>query len=450
MIQKKIFTVTIIFGIAMFLAIFPVLQLDIRHYLVDSSSMVDPDDRPVPTNHPRHGQIYRKTGKQVVHGRSHGPGNPSWKSDGKTPPRRNTTSALDKPRAKRPPKQGKEKEYAWNANRTPGEVQHIIFVKVHKAGSTTLFNVFLRFSVSRQLNVFFPQRSNLLSVYSTQLRNLLPHPPSPPFLFDVLLNHVVLDPSQLRRHFPGDTRYVAVVRQPWHLVQSAFFYFRFRYIRKASSFEGFIRNQSAYEPPDPLQSFTNNRMSIDLGLPPRRLRDRSYIGTFLRHLDSLLDLVLVMERLDESLVLMKRMFNWTFKDIIYTKLNTHKHGHASSIQADAEVRRRFLEFQQFDVALYEHYVKVLEEKLAEQSDDFQQEVEAFVSVNNKVSNFCAHRPNTTVLLVPATTWSAEFSVVPAECAFMTANETSVNSWAKEKQLQRLAPLMSGGESAGKH
>ena len=35
-------------------------------------------------------------------------------------------------------------------------------------------------------------------------------------------------------------------------------------------------------------------------------------------------LVLIAERFDESMVLMKRLFGWTMKDIVYRKLNSLK------------------------------------------------------------------------------------------------------------------------------
>ena len=94
-----------------------------------------------------------------------------------------------------------------------------VFVfQVHKAASSTLYNIFVRFSISRELNVMFPREGNLLGETSHELYPLVEHPPSPPFLFDLLCNHVVFDKEMIRPFFPEDTVYVAVLREPFSQV----------------------------------------------------------------------------------------------------------------------------------------------------------------------------------------------------------------------------------------
>nr|KAG5703112.1 hypothetical protein BaRGS_012174 [Batillaria attramentaria] len=57
-------------------------------------------------------------------------------------------------------------------------------------------------------------------------------------------------------------------------------------------------------------------MSIDLGLPQKQITNRSYIPVFVEELDKTFDLVLIKERFDESLILLKRSFHWQIQDIV--------------------------------------------------------------------------------------------------------------------------------------
>ena len=91
-------------------------------------------------------------------------------------------------------------------------------LQVHKAASSTLYNIFVRFSISRELNVMFPRNGNLLSDQAHELYPLVEHPPSPPFLFDLLCNHVVFDLEMIRPFFPKDVLYIAILREPFSQV----------------------------------------------------------------------------------------------------------------------------------------------------------------------------------------------------------------------------------------
>ena len=114
-------------------------------------------------------------------------------------------------------------------------------------------------------------RSQLLPETTPTHRGAASPSLSPPFLFDIFCNHVIYNRSQVDRYFPRDVKHLAILRHPWRQVQSAFHYyttaFHVSYLKGVPSFQVFVKNQSRFEPSDPLHSKTNNRMSVDLGLP---------------------------------------------------------------------------------------------------------------------------------------------------------------------------------------
>ena len=97
-----------------------------------------------------------------------------------------------------------------------------IFQQVHKAASTTLYNIFVRFATSRNLKVMFPAQSNVLNQEGPNPRTIIPHPPSPPFKFDILCNHIIFNRIILRRYLPTDSKLVAILREPLDQVRKIF------------------------------------------------------------------------------------------------------------------------------------------------------------------------------------------------------------------------------------
>ncbi|KAL8573712.1 hypothetical protein ACOMHN_018987 [Nucella lapillus] len=335
-------------------------------------------------------------------------------------------------------------QYPWTVNHTsthPEEVRHVVFVKVHKAASTTLFSIFIRFAHSRRLNVMFPIKGNLLSQSDPELSSLIPHPPSPPFLFDVLCHHVIFNRSLLRPYFPADTKHVAIVRDPRRQLWSAFYFYRYvfhkKYLRPINSFEEFIHKQSTIEPLSVYESMTNNRMSVDMGLDPHRLNDPSYVSSFIKHLDDVFELVLIADRFDESVLLLKRRFSWTMKDVVYRALNTRRKSiHFEELSPDAENKSQ--QFQRFDVAVYKHFLKVFDQKVAEEGQDFTEELIYYLAIQNRIKQFCSKTNMSGFeLVIPSSRWDKQFSIHHSECPILTLREVGLNVWSKAVQMARL-------------
>lgn len=71
---------------------------------------------------------------------------------------------------------------------------------------------------------------------------------------------------------------------------------------------------------------TNNRMALEFGFPLEVFRSRkkktAAITEYLDQLDSEMDLILVVEKLEESMVLLRRILNWKLQDILYIHKNS--------------------------------------------------------------------------------------------------------------------------------
>ncbi|PVD30049.1 hypothetical protein C0Q70_09310 [Pomacea canaliculata] len=211
------------------------------------------------------------------------------------------------------------------------EVRHVFFLKVHKAASTTVMGIMFRFALDRKLDVLVPREGNFLSETRQKSWTSIGVPlPKGRTRYDILCNHVVFHEKSIMEVMYSDVKFLAIVRYPFNQFLSAFQFFRpgWKYLRMISGpnpLATYFQNPDLYEPPNPRESFTNNRMSVDFGMDPSRLEDRDYVRKYIGYLGKVFDLVLVMELFDESVIAMRRLLQWRLQDVVYIPVNTQRH-----------------------------------------------------------------------------------------------------------------------------
>ena len=191
------------------------------------------------------------------------------------------------------------------------EEQHIYFLKIHKTASTTVANIFLRYAFSRNLSILvFPDAK-----YSHPLWNfthLLPGERPPGRKYDMYLEHSIYDASMLQRVLHNHTQNIALIREPLSRFLSSFTYFRiYNHVnmnKSSDMVEKFLQNPKFYLSQSKYRfarDMTKNTMSLAFGYVPGYVPGRNRnITEYLSYIESRF-LVLIMERLPESLVLMR-------------------------------------------------------------------------------------------------------------------------------------------------
>ncbi|KAL3869678.1 hypothetical protein ACJMK2_042340, partial [Sinanodonta woodiana] len=146
---------------------------------------------------------------------------------------------------------------------------------------------------------------------------------------DILCNHAVFNYTVISSYIMEDAVYIGSIRDPLSSFISAANYYRYvwndTYLTKVPEKEflhQLINNPSKYEPKDTFLSQTYNRMAYDFGFDFQAgIRDKKDVDKYLEYLNERFSLVMLAEYVDESLVLMKRLFKWKLKDIIYLSKN---------------------------------------------------------------------------------------------------------------------------------
>lgn len=296
------------------------------------------------------------------------------------------------------------------------EVTHVVFLKVHKAASSTVQRIFLRFGLERNLSFVIPTPTHYISTQKYFFSDIWPSLHGTPNergetcgnispKYDMLIHHMVFNHRKVSQLLHSDTIYVAVVRDPFDLFVSAAGYYKFAikpsaYLDKLSNetfITDLIRNPKQFEATTLSESMTYNSMSYDFGLEclnirkPEMCTDYKF-AAFLNTTKDSFDIVMVVEKFDESMVLLRRRLNWSMKDILYVKINTFTADRFSdipqSLNITADDMATFRERNKFDYELYKLFKDRLEEQISNQKD-LKDEVSQFRNILNKVNRFCS-------------------------------------------------------------
>ena len=299
------------------------------------------------------------------------------------------------------------------------EVHHIGFLKVHKAGSTTMQNMFFRFGMKRNLTFALPRSSNYFGFLGSMKVKPGGH-------YDILAVHSVYKKYQYDQTLPPDKVNIAIVREPLDRMISAAYYYRDVFgiphlssVPRKNFIQELIMHPENYEK-GPF-SETKNSMGRDFGFEPTiKESDESKIMETLEFLDKEFKLVLVIERFEESLVLMKRYLNWKMSDIVFVESNSHKHAEDNLTE---ELKDKHKHTCFLDYAIYDYFSKVFDHKVKGEGNDFSGEVSQLKTILKQTKSFCDQSKSLNDRLeVPASHWSEDFIITHSDCEWMLMGE----------------------------
>ncbi|XP_069133141.1 galactose-3-O-sulfotransferase 2-like [Argopecten irradians] len=318
-------------------------------------------------------------------------------------------------------------------------VHHIAFIKVPKSASTTVQNIFLRYGDEHNLTFALPS-VNLAG--GPRLTSKYFYPPANNNTYDISCTHIIYNTTDFNRAMPHDTRYIVVVREPFSRFQSAVKFSRYKDV---ISIEGddpvleFLRKEEIQmkKPKGLRNKGICNPMSMFLGFPDQlfgKTVDRE-IKAYLLQLEKEIDIVLILEQLDESIVLMRRMLNWDLRHVLYSKLRVNKQTDPRLKFGEAE-RKLYKDCGHPDYQVYAFFAQKLKEMIRKQPPDFYDELAYFRKTRQKFDSFCS-----TVLsddfykemTFEGSMWNKPFVVKKEHCEKLHAHDVNYLEMLKRKQ-----------------
>ena len=283
----------------------------------------------------------------------------------------------------------------------------VAFIKTHKTGSTTMSSIINRFGFIRNCSFLMFKGD---AIKHGHFRNQIPKDAReilPPFgtkipasekkgKYDYLATHIRFLPNLkfLKLYMNPEVKYITMLRDPVDQWKSAFYFFGcMKKIKNtppnASPMDTFLRKPAVYwkkfRSGTTCKSYTRNGMWYDLTANFSIHTDITLIKRKLRVLDAHLDLVLITEYLDESLILLKDMMGWDYRDILHIAKNTNANRTVVSKKQASRIRS----WNMADCLLYDHYNKTLWRKIKEYGDDkFRKDLTYFRHLLNKTFITC--------------------------------------------------------------
>lgn len=345
-------------------------------------------------------------------------------------------------------------------------------MKVHKSGSSTVANILARYALYHDLNVALPKKSSNLSRfnYFDQLHEDRVMALSQGQQYGVLFNHMIYNRSALDQLMPAGIYYCGIMREPLSRFLSGAKYYH--YLLPASVKEYLLQEVEATnktwgkaqareqgagtaavtsEHLEGLAKLLNktvkkkmerlpelyNSLASDSGLPTKDHMNEAAVLEHTRKLDRELDLMMVMEHFNESLVLLKRRACLSMKDIVYFPLNSAPKRRIRPLSpSDMDVLRAW---QTADHKMYDYFYRKFKEEVLKEGSGFRQEVTHFTQILQDTKRFCdaVLRGGADVLVVKASPWNEEFTLNLEDCRLMQMQELDFQKRLIDRALRRL-------------
>ena len=270
-------------------------------------------------------------------------------------------------------------------------VHHILFLKTHKTGSSTMANIFFRYGDSRNLT-FVLSPSTLLGwphkFHITHPLRLFSKVPN------ILCSHARFNKKPMNWLFPRETsKYVTILRNPVDNFESVFNFAQlgkqFGFGDNLDALEKFLTKGIDYDSTHKglMTHLSRNPMMFDLGLSPKFYQNLTAVKKYIRFLNKEFDLVMIMDYFDESLVLMKRLLCWELEDILYVKLNARLDKEIAK-DLSKTVQENIKRWNMADVLLFDHFNATFWRKVKMEGPSFDDDLAAFRRKKENIKSLC--------------------------------------------------------------
>lgn len=159
---------------------------------------------------------------------------------------------------------------------------------------------------------------------------------------------------------PEDTVYITILRNPITMFESLYNYYK---LEKFYKFKfDLLNSDNLTVIPNFSKRFANriglNQMFYDLGFDLKNSKLTDY-QPYIKYLDSIFDLVMIEEYMDESLVLLKNLLCWSIDDVVTFKVNAR----IKKDDIGDLATKRIKKLNQADVQLYDYFLDKFKQKI---------------------------------------------------------------------------------------
>lgn len=225
-----------------------------------------------------------------------------------------------------------------------------------------------RYAANEDLNVAIPAKGNYLSSATLFNKSVFLDTPWNSLQFQVFTLHNRWNYDDLIALMGYSTKIFTIVRDPVDLFESMYSYAHLGgsygnlslkdFIRAISTNQTFLKTTAKNRKAG---RFGRNQISWDLGIEPSRYDDKQFIAERIKEFDAQFQLVMVAERFEESLILLRHLLCWPIEHVTHLVLNQRKK--EKTVELTWSERLILKDWLQADYQIYDYYVKVFDEKV---------------------------------------------------------------------------------------
>ena len=263
-------------------------------------------------------------------------------------------------------------------------VKKVGFLKTHKCASTSIQNIMFRYGLRNNLNFVFPRKGFKLGNGGHRFKHKM--------ISNTLWDKAGLNYSIFALHTgwnykevsrvlndQGDVSYISMIRDPIDLFVSAWDYTEF-----SRSINEFVMTLTLGHPNG---KFGLNQMLRDFGVHLNNVFDRDTVMAKIKEIEETFHLIMVAERFEDSIILMRNELCWTYEDVANFKLNAKDPSKKSKLTDEA--RKHLKQYLWPDYLLYNHFIKIFKEKYQQLDPDIVAKQKAILkNVTENLMNEC--------------------------------------------------------------
>ena len=301
---------------------------------------------------------------------------------------------------------------------------NIVFIKTFKTGGSTVTNILSRYAMKQNLNI---NGHSLCNGAKGQFK----HCDFSQVSTNVISEHVWYNRNRFTTVMPNDTIYVTQLRQPLSQLISILNY------KKQFNVTDPVDDYNTWSPVVKFHRIANTWRQLNIPMDSTR----GDVEFYLQQLDQELDLVLITEQLDLSLLLLRRKLCWDISDMLYIPLKKASYKQNKNLQTLKDIylnqtdlfNRRYEQSNPNAYQLYNYFNKTFGSLLSMAGQDLQEELLFYQVLNKKVASFCSKYSEyiiynssnflnivdySDVLTIPASKWGNARTMDPIDCAMM--------------------------------
>lgn len=269
----------------------------------------------------------------------------------------------------------------------------LAFLKTHKCASSSLQNILMRFGLKNQLNFVLPSAGNYLGRYIKYFHKMVSSTlwDQVGLEYDIFCLHTIWNFQEVSDTLGPEATYFTIMRDPVDLFESLWGY------SGMSSFYNMDLETFAKSPKTgklAMRAFRNlgrNQMLWDLGLPADHMDNMTAVQAKIEEVDSTFQLVMMADRFEESMVLLRDLLCWDYQDVVNFKLNARKENKKAVLSDEAKSSLK--EYLAADYVLYKHFLTKFDKHVAAFSlPRMAQELQILRKNNQDIRETCSIKP----------------------------------------------------------